>query len=276
MATECFVKERTHAARQGYTETESSLVRFLSRFNQMDRQEKAGRSPLRVRRRRRVGAPLDVTRARILYNKGAKLNVIDNDGNNAIVVNDAHHLMLFCDWIKSLTICDYEETFSLFLKECLTLLHQRNRRGQSPMLVAVQKTAFWAVHILLDKGATITDTDEYGNSVLHYLTLVIVAEWSVKHSEKFFQYLEKFLSLGININITNKSRREYPVLIFPSRSMESEDEAMVKGTFEKMLEAGADSAAISLNDQNLLHLVVILTRAKVSIMALLCCAHLRN
>jgi hypothetical protein len=131
---------------------------------------------------------------------------------------------------------------------------------KSPVLFLARglESSIRVVKILLDVGAAITDTDEGGNTVLHHLSGVMVGEWCDKSPEKIIQYIEKFISSGIDINYTKKAGENLLLSSFFRHAgccMEIEEEAPTKSPHEKMLEAGIHPTVVSMDGQNLLHVV---------------------
>ena len=85
----------------------------------------------------------DPTRAMTLYERGADITAVDNDGNNVL------HYMAKVDTSQN-RVFEVEalRTLKLFAKKAPELVHQTNVDGQTPMSIAKENNSSWAIEAL--------------------------------------------------------------------------------------------------------------------------------
>jgi ankyrin repeat protein len=76
----------------------------------------------------------DPTRAMTLYERGADLRAVDNEGNNVL-----HYLADVQCFHSTFGLFEVQETMSLFLEKAPELVHQANIHGQKPWSIAAEK-----------------------------------------------------------------------------------------------------------------------------------------
>ncbi|KAL5334109.1 ankyrin repeat-containing domain protein [Aspergillus crustosus] len=86
----------------------------------------------------------DPTRATTLYERGADLSAVDNNGNNVL------HLLMKQQKAggNEHGETEHEKTVTLFLEKEQQLAVQRNGAGKTPRDIAKEKNSVWALHIL--------------------------------------------------------------------------------------------------------------------------------
>lgn len=90
----------------------------------------------------------DPTRAMALYERGANLNAVDNQGNNVL------HNLAGLKSDHKFAQDEFRRTMALFMEKAPELVDQVNSLGQTPMLIAEDLANQWAMEILEKKGST--------------------------------------------------------------------------------------------------------------------------
>lgn len=133
----------------------------------------------------------DPSPARTIYELGADLMVVDNDGNNAL------HLLIR---VPPHNNEEYKKTFQLFIDKAPSLVHQKNAKGYTPFHYAAKEQRIWTMDTLLDAGADPREKDTDGNTPLHHISSKL---WCTDGSPGLFPYFKKLSDLGVSINEKN-------------------------------------------------------------------------
>ena len=101
-----------------------------------------------------------------LKEKGANLNAIDKDGNNAL-----HNACLFSN---------SPETAKWLIDTCAISIESKGWYQKTPFLCAAEKGQLAVLKKLKEKGANLNAIDQYGNNALHYACLFSNSPETVK------------------------------------------------------------------------------------------------
>ncbi|KAJ5368057.1 uncharacterized protein N7496_007817 [Penicillium cataractarum] len=89
----------------------------------------------------------DSTRSMALYERGANLTVVDNEGNNVL------HNLAGVKSNEKLAQDEFRRTMALFIEKAPELVDQVNSLGQTPLLIAEDLANQWAMEVLEKKGS---------------------------------------------------------------------------------------------------------------------------
>lgn len=89
----------------------------------------------------------DPTRAMALYERGADLTAVDNQGNNVL------HIMAGVRNDEKFAQDEFRRTMALFVEKAPGLMHHVNSFGQTPLSIAKDRANNWAVEALEKKGS---------------------------------------------------------------------------------------------------------------------------
>lgn len=184
---------------------------------------------------------------RRLYEMGADVIAVDNDGNsvlhmlvNAIGTHDEK------DKITNLLLW--------FIEKCPALLHQRNGKGYKPFHLAVEMHDRHTSEVLIDAGADVLEPDPNGNTVLHHLASLLGSNDSKSQRNK----LGEAQGVGLDINARNNDG-DTPlsryILSLGGNFMSSLREPAHQKTVQRFQDAGADFFTRNNAGETLLHLV---------------------
>lgn len=186
----------------------------------------------------RIGDPRP---AQTLYEKGGDLLAVDNEGNNVL-----HFLNLAAVH----NFDEYKKTFILLTEKVPSLIHQKNAEGWTPFHYAIKGLRFWNVEHLLTAGADPLERDSEGNTALHHLAPKLAKSTTQK---EYLTWWNKFLSLGLPINVTN-NKGETPIFgYFSGGKYDSDD--LHRKHFGPLEDAGADLFVRNSEGETLLHVV---------------------
>lgn len=191
----------------------------------------------RVQEQRRVGEE-EPTRVQTLYEMGADLTAVDDDGNNTL-----HHLVQTYGMKAPKTVASFAE-------KCPALVQQKNKRGYTPFHLAVQHQQSWAYQPLLDRGADAQEPDPEGNTALHYVAANILNH----HGGKMIPTFHYFRGLGLDVNARNKRGETMLFNYFRRESVFHQKQAH-REQIAPLLEAGADVSVRNDDGETLLHAV---------------------
>lgn len=141
--------------------------------------------------------------ASILYEMGADITARDNEGLNVL-----HSLLLASNWESKR--CN--KIILDFIKDAPLLIHQKDRKGDTPLHYALRLQRIRSIEPLLSAGSTPLEPDSDGNTALHYLAQAAYFNSNTYNSERL-QLFQKFLDLGVSINAKNKLG-ETPMFIY--------------------------------------------------------------
>ncbi|KAL1980699.1 hypothetical protein VTN96DRAFT_3616 [Rasamsonia emersonii] len=190
------------------------------------------------RQEQQTASEEDLTRAQTLYEMGADLTAVDDEGNNAL------HLLVRTYGMKA------PETVALFTEKCPALVQQKNKQGYTPFHLAVQHQNSWAYQPLLDRGADALEPDPEGNTALHYLAEKIVDHYG----GKVIPMIDQFRGLGLDINARN-NKGETMLFNYFRRASGFHRGHAHRDLFAPLLETGADVFVRNDDGETLLHVV---------------------
>jgi ankyrin repeat protein len=183
-----------------------------------------------------------ITVAEYLYNRGASLDAVDNEGQNAI-----HLLSRALHTPNS----SQKDTMGLFLSKAPYLLHQRDNNGLKPLHHAIRRLSFWCIDRLIAEGADLLEPDPDGNTLLHYLSSQICATYS--YSTTYKDMFSRALGLGLSINARN-NQGDTPLANFITSSVSSFSGSTHRTELHLFTDAGADIFTRNNAGETLLHL----------------------
>ncbi|KAK0099478.1 hypothetical protein ONS96_008315 [Cadophora gregata f. sp. sojae] len=171
-----------------------------------------------------------------VYQRGGKVEAVDNAGNSIF------HFLVQLDPVNK-----YQNGFNALAEKCQTIIDQRNKKGHTPLHIALAKSNWWAVKRLMDAGADPLLKDPDGNTPLHHL-----ASTKSIHAEDQLQWFSKLLDLGIAIDERNNLGETALFKYFtglPVVTSESQE------PFSSFLKAGANMFTMNNEGETLLHLM---------------------
>jgi ankyrin repeat protein len=184
-----------------------------------------------------------------LYEKGASLTAVSNNGNNSL-----HYLIQSYHYPNSEV--DYQKTFKIFVEQAPSLMEMKNEDKETPFLLAIKKRKLWEARLLLDKGSDPKVTDAYGNNALHSYPLAasLRGEW--------ISFFKELLNLGTDVNAAN-TFGETPAFAFFSSTFTDHDRIYLwhnegishEALVTPLLDAGADLLVHNNEGEGLLHVV---------------------
>ncbi|KAJ5183915.1 hypothetical protein N7492_001531 [Penicillium capsulatum] len=89
----------------------------------------------------------DTTRARSLYERGAELTAVDDEGNNVL------HLLAGRHCANDFARAEHQRTLALFVEKASGLVAQTNVEVQTPLDIAEQEENQWAIEVLKGIGS---------------------------------------------------------------------------------------------------------------------------
>ncbi|KAF4629093.1 hypothetical protein G7Y89_g9055 [Cudoniella acicularis] len=190
--------------------------------------------------RKRALTEGDPTAAQVLYEMGADLLAVDDDGNNAL------HLLILATPHNGE---EYKKTFTMFIEKEPSLVLQKNKKGYIPYHYAVQKPRIWTVRELVKVGADPTEQDPEGNTALHHLASSLCGGglgWAPT--------VKEFLDLGVSVN-TKNNKGETPLFSYFNTSAQCTGNNQARNNFPPFKAAGADVFVVNNKGEGLLHVV---------------------
>ncbi|CZR68979.1 uncharacterized protein PAC_18880 [Phialocephala subalpina] len=187
-----------------------------------------------------------ISTVQLLFNNGADITAIDNDGRNAV-----HHLLTSSERYEYMHANDPTD-FVLILSHELgsQLAIQKDNSGATPLQHALRNKQLWAIEPLLTKGADPLEADPKGNTALHHLasqfTYVSYAGLYSEKSPLTAPLFSKFRSLGVDINSPN-ALGETPIFNLIS------SEGFCREHLQMFEEKGVDLKVKNAKGQGLLH-----------------------
>ena len=176
-----------------------------------------------------------------LISKGANIEVVDNDGKNAL---------------QCLVRCRNHSTSKVpVLKYLLAqlvgtkLLKQKDNEGYTPLQGALKHRCLWPIETLLEQGADPLEPDPEGNTALHHLARWLPDRHIIAEAKLFKQ----FLSLGADINATNAAGETPLFLFFGTEATSSSITDSHVRHIPLFVGAGADFLARNPKGQTLLY-----------------------
>ena len=174
-----------------------------------------------------------------VYQRGGNLEAIDNEGNSVFHFLAEH----------GSNRAQHEQGFNLLIEGGKTMIDRPNKKGFTPLHIALAKSNWWAVRKLRDAGANALLKDPDGNTPLH---LFVTAQ--IPDQRQQMQLLNELLEIGVPIDEKN-NLGETPLFnyftslrgpVFASESQEP---------FSSFLKAGADIHTRNNEGETLLHIL---------------------
>lgn len=182
----------------------------------------------------------DPTAAQTLFQMGANLNAVDNEGNNAL------HLL-----IQATPHNDeqYKKTIAVFLSSAPSLVHQKNAKGYTPYHYTTPCHRISTARELIAAGADPLEVDPEGNTSLHHL-----AAWVCSSDDTWASVFKEHIDLGVDINTRNK-KGETAVFNYFKTGCHWGELKEARSNFGPFEEAGADLGVRNKEGEGLLHVV---------------------
>lgn len=129
---------------------------------------------------------------KMIINHGGNPSIANRNGDNVL-----HSAVMFSDTVAITAILEDQPKPS-------PLLTSRNFKGLTPMrnlILARQSIRFETLKLLVDFGADINETDEFGNSLLH--VLYSNCKDGKRYFERHSNFARMFVELGADVNAIN-------------------------------------------------------------------------